>query len=384
MIKISLDFEQPLSKEAMKSLRESSYYLDDSIVDVTISEGAICLTVASDHSIVEIRNKLETLIAQTKKNFKRVREQRLSFSQGEGNFCQDPLPILLDLNLVHRHAPGVFSYSGWLADLILGLDDYFQNFALEIGAKNELYPPTVLSQSLIAAGYIKSFPHHALFVTPAKRQSKHIEAVARNKCAEDLIDPLDLQSPEALLAPTICYRCFEAYKRSSFGDSEGMFTAIGHCSRNEGFIDDDMTRMQSFLMREIVFYGADNYVKKMRQKTIVHAQEFFIESGLTVQLCTASDPFFGVTSGDKAAYQSAAETKMEMRIHLPFQDRWISCMSFNNHESTLTEAFGITSKDQSRVYSGCTGYGYDRLVFGILSQYGTSLSRMPNAIRKLM
>ena len=41
-------------------------------------------------------------------------------------------------------------------------------------------------------------------------------------------------------------------------------------------------------------------------------------------------------------------------------------MSFNNHEKTLAGKFDLKADNDTVAFSGCTGYGYDRLIFGVL------------------
>ena len=337
MLKLRQDFHVPFSQEAQKSLREGAFYLNESVRAAIVDDSKITILFDDVSAREEINSALSELIAKTHKSFRRVREKTLFRQSGAGTFSANPMTLLLDKGLLFHNGPGRYSYSGWLVELLHGLDTHFRAFALAQGAVEELYPPTVMTKSLEQAGYVESFPHHALFVSAAKRSTKVIESIANARESNLSIEATLLEVPEVMMAPTVCYRCFEAHQHACFSSSGTLFTALGHCNRNEGFIDDDLTRMQSFLMREIIYIGDENYVKKQRQETVLHAQEFVAEHGLSVRLCSASDPFFVSTAGEKSTYQNAAQTKLEMQIHLPFSDRWISCMSFNNHEKTWQE-----------------------------------------------
>lgn len=380
---VSFPIEESLSSAARKALREGCYYLDESVKEVVVTDEQITLKIHASKDEDAFAADLNALITATIKNHRRVREKKIYECKGVGVYDENPTQILLNDGVLLHHGVGRYSYSGWLVEFIYALDRVFQDYALKKGAIDEIYPPTVTAANMVRAGYVNSFPHHGLFVAPIKRSTKVLEDVTRSRIDPISVGPQHLGQPEIMLAPTVCYRCFEARQHQNFTEGSALFTAIGHCNRNEGFIDDDLTRVQSFLMREIIFIGDESYVKKARSDTVIHAQEFAESHGLKVRICSASDPFFASTSGEKSTYQSVAQTKLEMQLYLPYADKWLSCISFNNHQKTLVGAFDIHAACKE-THSGCTGYGYDRLLFGILSQYGPRRENLPESFQKLI
>ena len=48
---------------------------------------------------------------------------------------------------------------------------------------------------------------------------------------------------------------------------------------------------------------------------------------------------------------------------------------------TLTEAFEITG-EEGEIASGCVGWGYDRLILALFSQFGPECSDWPSQVRE--
>ena len=251
MLKLRQDFHVPFSQEAQKSLREGAFYLNESVRAAIVDDSKITILFDDVSAREEINSALSELIAKTHKSFRRVREKTLFRQSGAGTFSANPMTLLLDKGLLFHNGPGRYSYSGWLVELLHGLDTHFRAFALAQGAVEELYPPTVMTKSLEQAGYVESFPHHALFVSAAKRSTKVIES---SQCAESnlSIEATLLEVPEVMMAPTVCYRCFEAHQHACFSSSGTLFTALGHCNRNEGFTTTILLECKVFLCRNTI------------------------------------------------------------------------------------------------------------------------------------
>lgn len=383
-MKLQFDLPETLSDEASKILREHIFYLDPLVETVEFAgmTGTVSLS-ARPASVDDLLASISSLAETTAKSFRRVREKVIFQHEGGGEHDIDPLPALIARKDVRRHAPGIFTFQGEFLRLWSGLDEFFRTYALSLGAIEQAYPPTVLAKSMMRNGYLSGFPHHALLVAGVGRTP---DRVARFVDACKAVEPIDsdtLAMPEQVLAPTVCYRCFEALGGERLQSPHTIFTGTAHCNRNEGFIEDSLARLQSFMMREIIFIGTNSDVDRIRYRIIQHAQDCVREWGLTARLATASDPFFATTEQSKRGYQSLMQLKYEMQFNIPFSDRWISCMSFNNHQQTLVSAYDIVGPNAEDTGSGCVGYGLERLAFAIYSQYGTDAAKWPSALADL-
>ena len=123
-------------------------------------------------------------------------------------------------------------------------------------------------------------------------------------------------------------------------------------------------------MREIIFFGSEDYVERNRNEIQEHCKSYFIDLGLKFRIVTASDPFFTTGAEAKRIFQTALELKYEIQAYLPHSESWISVASFNNHQQSLVLPYRIHIDSGSELHSGCVGYGYERLAYALYSQFG--------------
>jgi hypothetical protein len=126
---------------------------------------------------------------------------------------------------------------------------------------------------------------------------------------------------------------------------------------------------------EMVRYAREHGVMDIRQQildeTIKMLNEVF---DLTYNVSTASDPFFGKTAESKKQAQLLSQSKYEINAKLPFNDSSVSIASFNDHGNVFYDRFNIAVKDENSRFSGCVGWGYERIIYSILAQKGADFS----------
>ena len=108
------------------------------------------------------------------------------------------------------------------------------------------------------------------------------------------------------------------------------------------------------------------------EKNLFHCQSLFVDWGLKFRVLTASDPFFATGSERKRVYQMAMDLKYELQVYIPHSKSWLAVASFNNHQQSLVVPYNINFNSTSPLFSGCVGYGYERLAYALYSQFGTN------------
>jgi hypothetical protein len=68
------------------------------------------------------------------------------------------------------------------------------------------------------------------------------------------------------------------------------------------------------------------------------------------------------------------QSKYEFQAKLPFKNSTISIGSINNHGEIFYDRFEIKSGNPGLRFSGCVGWGYERILFAILAQKGVDFS----------
>jgi hypothetical protein len=94
----------------------------------------------------------------------------------------------------------------------------------------------------------------------------------------------------------------------------------------------------------------------------------------------ANDMFFTDDYAVKASFQRQQEAKRELRLLIPQDEQRISVFSSNFHSNTFGKAFNI-SVDGRPATSACVGWGYERWIYAIFSQFGLDIADWPKGLR---
>ncbi len=382
LIKINKQYEK--SPEALKTLIEQVLYLDNSILKCVYSNGCISLDFKID-STVDKTTLTENITKVSKsilKSYERVEQVILYENEGSGKNKIDPMDQLISSRQVIETYPGVFALQGDILSILNKLDSQFKFYALEKDAVEQHFQPTLPAKSLIENGYLSSFPQHPLFVTNVFRDIDNINGLAQDakeKSIDSIHKWLDekLDTHKQILSPTVCYHCFETLKNQKITNDGAIYTSIAPCHRHESRNINGLARLQSFTMREIIFFGNEEMVEENRNDILGHCKSYLNKIGLKFKIVTASDPFFTTGAEAKRIYQSSLALKYEIQAYIPHSDSWISVASFNNHQQSLVLSYKISFESEDDLFSGCVGYGYERLVYALYSQFGCNISNWP-------
>ena len=381
---VELDKNYTKGSEALKTLVEQVYYLDHTIVKCNYKDGSLFLEFQSDSKVNEkmLKDDILHMSISVLKSFDRVETKIVFENDGVGKYDLDPLDELMNTRQAIETYPGVFALQGDILKCINRLDAYFKSFALDKGAIEQHFQPTLPAKSLVENGYISSFPQHPLFVANVFRNIKNINTLskdAKEKPINSMHQWLDdrIDTHKQILSPTVCYHCFETLRNQTIPVDGSLYTAIAPCHRHESRNISGLSRLQTFTMREIIFFGSNDFVETNRNEIQDHCKSYFIDLGLKFRIVTAIDPFFISGAEAKRIYQSVLALKYEIQAYLSHSDTWISVASFNNHQQSLVTPYKIDFDSNYDLYSGCVGYGYERLAYALYSQLGCDQSSWP-------
>jgi hypothetical protein len=352
------------------------------------AESGIWIELVEGADAKGIADRITALVDETIRSFRFFKDETLVEEAGEPTHHASPFPLLIDTGQVSFIAPGAPVYQGRFARRLSVADDRFRELAWARGAMEQLYPTTVPTESLTRNGYLASYPQHALLVASIHRDADSLaQAADMAKAGGDFANSVRpfAGACDEVLAPTVCYRCFESLRSSpSLARPLGAgrtFTGIAYCHRREDKALVELSRLQSFRMREVVFIGTPEFVSGQRQWWISEFTRLLRDWRVRFRIVSASDPFFLSSSAQKRAYQSVRRLKYECQLHLPHSDQWVAVASFNNHEATLVSAYDLDQASGAQsLHSGCIGVGYDRLVYGLLCQFGDDSRMWPESL----
>jgi seryl-tRNA synthetase len=367
MLSISFSNTTPLSESQIKAFKERVSYISSKIISCNFSKDLIQIFFDKKINILEKKKIIlscQKLISRIKliniiSNEKVIFENYLKIFNKKNIF-----QYLKKINSIKNISPGIFTLRG----KFLKHFDKLNSFLISRSSSKKYEKIHVHSmlplQSFLRNGYLLNFPHHIMFASHVKRDLKFIDQVSALKKLTKINRTID--KPELVISPTVCYHIFETFKDSNFNTNK-VFDSISSCNRFESINYLTFERLQSFTMREFVGFGSPMFIKKFLQDNINYFKEKFIKNKIRFKIITANDQFFSQQGIKKMAYQSLNDLKFEFQFWLPYEKKWLSVGSFNNHLDILVKKYNI-KYGKNKLYSGCIGWGYERFIYAIISQ----------------
>lgn len=241
------------------------------------------------------------------------------------------------------------------------------------------FPPAMVSDQLVKSGYLKSFPQllgtvHCFCGNDAEHRSL-LRCVEAGEPWTGQQQPTDL-----LLTPASCYPLYPIVARRSPLPAEGaIYDVHSWCFRHEPSLDP--ARMQCFRVREFVRLGTNEHVLEFRQAWIDRAQSFINDLALPYTIDIAHDPFFGRAGRLMADSQREQKLKYELLVPVANDDKPTACMSFNYHLDHFGEPWNIRTSAGNVAYSGCVGFGLERLALALFRHHGMDPAAWPQKTR---
>lgn len=256
-------------------------------------------------------------------------------------------------------------------------------FAREFNAEPEIFPSTIKSETLHRCNHYTSFPEHMDFVAHLKQDLGVLSGFSQ-ACREEGWSPKlhegTMSAHDFAISPSCCYHAYEGMEGWDLEKPGRSITAILNCHRYEGANHKFLSRLRSFNMREVVWVGQPAYVISARARAEQLIQQWAKDWELSCTFETANDMFFTDDFAVKASFQRQQEAKKELRMDIPQDGTNISVFSSNFHSMTFGKAFGITVGGRPAA-SGCVGWGCERWVYALLSQFGFEVEKWPAGLR---
>lgn len=229
------------------------------------------------------------------------------------------------------------------------LDKDFVSFLNEYDVKRYSIPAMIDGNVLAKCNYFESFPHHLSSVSTVK------ENRLANVSANKIVTNEDLQTHNKFLTPAACLHIYPMLEGKKIQNQNIITKARVY--RYEGNRYNETGRFWDYTVREMVFVGSVDYVRKMLKeimdKTITYAKNITPKA----KLVQSSDVFFSCKRNEiKKKLQLANEKKFEVIIPIDGED--VAVASFNFHGNHFSMPFHFDQKGS--IVSGCVGFGLER------------------------
>jgi seryl-tRNA synthetase len=277
-------------------------------------------------------------------------------------------------------AKGVFGFSEIFEEVVERFNRVINAMAAREGAQTRVFPPVLSREVLKRQGYLESFPHLCGSVFNFSGNELQAKETA-NRAATDRSASEFQTMTDVALTPAVCYPLYQTLAQVA-PPSGQLFSLLGWAYRHEP--SDELTRMRSFRMRELVYVGAPERVSAWRDRWLQHGATLLAACGLDSRIEVASDPFFGRAGRLLADNQTQLGLKHEIVVPINSADRPTAVFSANLHTDHFTSKWQIQLEGGGIAHTACVAFGLERVAIALFGAYGVVPEEWPAAVRKLL
>ena len=371
------------SDEIRRHMSYAAWFADERIERVEARDRSLVIGY-SEVDEATLRSKLDRLLARFAHMDSFTSNE--VFRIGAPSIAIDPYPELLERKWIVELGRGQVALRGLALDLLEFFDDAFvTHVAKPAGARREYYPGVMATHRLNRTNHFSSFPEHVHFVSHLREDLDVLDQFAKELrdaggWTPAVLERLDrpMASPLIALNPAVCYHCYAAVEGQKLDGDGFVATARSRCHRYESGNHRTLARLLDFTMREVIYVGKPDFVKREREAAVGRLKAMVEGWGLTAWLETANDPFFTNDFEVKAAFQRQNDMKYELRM--PLAQGSLAAASSNFHSVTFGKAFNILAGTRPAC-TGCTAFGLERWIYAVFSQAGLDPAQWPAGLR---
>jgi len=253
-----------------------------------------------------------------------------------------------------------------------------------------LFPKLIPIPVMDRMKYLEGLPE-GMYYCSAPRRDPGIFNKFRDELAIKREVPIDLlkeglKDPSYVLAPAQCEPFYEFLSHQVVDEKDlpiKFFDRSGWTYRWEAGGAKGLDRVHEFQRIELVWLGTPEQTEKLRDQTVDISHKIADELELEWYTEVGDDPFYleGRKVEDRGI-EFPDIPKKEMRLVVPGEKKGVAIVSANIHGTHFVEGFSVKETHNHRIWTGCTGVGITRWVFGFLAQKGFSQDNWPEAVKK--
>ena len=355
--------------DIIKSFYEKIYFLNPNLDKCIVNKSNIIFKFEKNtKNIISFKKDVKKLISRINlldrvENNKIFYENKIKISK---NIKKNIYKELIDSHQLVKISDGIYSYQGDFLDKFKKLDNFLLDYGKKLNYKELYVNDTLPIESVLKNDYVSNFPNHPIYLSNTIRNITTLDEISNSRKISKNFIGSRLEKPFLVLSPTVCYHCFEIKKNRSIKKNI-VFNVLAKCNRYESKNYKTLERLQTFTMREYVAYGSKKFVQDFLKFNLKKFINIFKKLNVKFRVISANDAFFSEGGIKKIFYQNTQSLKYEIQFYLPKEKKWLAVGSFNNHLDILTKKYEIKNKSNF-VYSGCIGFGYERLLYSLISQ----------------
>jgi seryl-tRNA synthetase len=278
---------------------------------------------------------------------------------------------------------GLYGRSRMFEDVLERMAALLGNWGRTRNAELLRFPPGMQRDSLVRAGYFKSFPQLAGTIHAFCGNDRDHRQMLRCMDAEDP-SWLEMQQPtDVAMTPAACYPVYPiTAARGPLPEEGRLFDVRSWCFRREPSLEP--TRMQMFQMQEYVRIGTADQVLEFRNGWMEYGKDLFTRLRVPHEIDVANDPFFGRSGKLMAESQREQKFKFELLIPVNSVEKPTACMSFNYHGDHFGLTWGIRTEAGGAAHTACIGFGLERITLALFRHHGLDADAWPEDVRAVL
>ena len=307
-------------------------------------------------------------------------------------FEGDPTEEAVELGWVKRFSGrGQWFYAPPLTALQRALEEIIlEKIIYKMDFEECLFPKLIPIPVMEKMKYLEGLPE-GMYYCSAPRRDPLIFDKFRNELEIKREVPIDLlkeglKDPSYVLAPAQCEPFYEFLSHQVVDEKDlplKVFDRSGWTYRWEAGGAKGLDRVHEFQRIELVWLGTPEQCDKIRDMTVEISHKVADELELEWYTEVGDDPFYleGRKSEDRGI-EFPDIPKKEMRLVVPNQTKGVAVVSANIHGTHFIEGFSVKETHNHRIWTGCTGIGITRWVFGFLAQKGFDPENWPEDVKQ--
>ncbi|MCE5213647.1 MAG: serine--tRNA ligase [Methanobacterium sp.] len=288
---------------------------------------------------------------------------------------------------------GQWFYGPQLISLQRAIEDLFlEKLVYKLEFTECMWPKLIPIPVMNKMRYLEGLPEGMYYCCAPRRDPEIFEKFKQELVINKEVPiPLlkdGLKDPSYVLAPAQCEPFYEFFSHEVIDEEEmpiKFFDRSGWTYRWEAGGAKGLDRVHEFQRIELVWLGTPEQVENIRDSTLHISEDMANEMELEWYTEVGDDPFYlEGRKTEERGIEFPDVPKYEMRLVAPTQDKGVAVVSANIHGTHFIEGFSIKEAHNHRIWTGCTGVGISRWIFGFLAQKGFNQENWPDEITERM
>lgn len=346
------------------------------VVDRVVKHARTLVESSDDLTVQVTRATPGEIIARSKKR--------------EFLFEGDPTEEAMRLGWVKKFpGRGQWFYGPKITALHRALEEFLiERIVKPLGFVECLFPKLIPLDIMNRMRYLEGLPEGMYYCSAPSRDPETFEEF-KNELIINREVPMDLlkrgiKDPGYVIAPAQCEPFYQFLSHEVVSAEDlpiKFFDRSGWTYRWEAGGAKGLDRVHEFQRVELVWLAEPGETEEIRDRTVELSHDAADELELEWYTEVGDDPFY--LEGRKVEERGIEfpdVPKYEMRLSLPGREKGVAVVSANVHGTHFIEGFSIREARNLNIWTGCTGIGLSRWIYGFLAQKGFETGNWPDFI----